>query len=141
MEDSAQKKLGSYRLRPLSGQVLVEILPADKRSAGGIELPQRTASPEENQQAARDPIMPPGLIGTVKAIGPWPKLPNGMAVMPEFGVNARVVIGNRAGLDLQRGIGERLKMVRNDQVLAILTDKPFDIKDWAGGPGPEIGMY
>ena len=108
-------------IRPLTGQVLVEILPADKRSAGGIDLPDHTMSPEENQQAARQPTMPPGLTGVVKAIGPWPKLANGFALMPEFGVGARVVIGRGAGLDLQRGIGERLKMVRNEQVLAILT--------------------
>lgn len=109
------------RLRPLTGQVLVEILPADKRSAGGIELPEHTMSPEENQLSARRPTMPPGLTGLVKAIGPWPKLSNGMMLMPEFGVGARVVIGRGAGLDLQRGIGERLKMVRNDQVLAVMT--------------------
>lgn len=109
------------RVRPLTGQVLVEIMPADKRSAGGIDLPDHTMSPDENQQSARRPMMPPGLTGVVKAIGPWPKLPSGMALMPEFGVGARVVIGPHAGLDLQRGIGERLKMVRNDQVLAVLT--------------------
>lgn len=108
------------RLRPLTGQVLVEILPADTRSAGGIELPQHTPSPEEQQQAARRPIMPPGLIGTVVEIGPWPKLANGKALLPEFGRGAKVVIGPRAGLDLAWGNGARLKMVRNDQVLAVL---------------------
>ena len=121
--------------------MLIEILPDDKRTAGGIDLPEHTMSPEENQEAAHRPTMPPGLTGVVKAIGPWPKLANGMMLMPEFGVGARVVIGRGAGLDLQRGIGESLKMVRNDQVLAVLTDKPFNIKDWAGGPGEEIGMY
>lgn len=109
------------RIKPLTGQVLVEILPADKRSAGGIDVPEHTPSPEENQQAAHRPTMPPGLTGVVKAIGPWPKLANGMALMPEFGVGARVVIGPHAGLDMTRGVGERLKMVRNDQVLAVLT--------------------
>lgn len=109
------------RLRPLTGQVLVEILPADTRSAGGVELPDHTASPEENQEAARRPQMPPGVIGTVVEIGPWPKMHNGKVLMPEFGRGARVVIAPRAGLDLSSGTGARLKMVRNDQVLAILT--------------------
>jgi co-chaperonin GroES (HSP10) len=109
------------KLRPLTGQVLVEILPADKRSAGGIELPEHTIGPEEHQEAARNPSMPPGVTGIVKAIGPWPKLANGMVEMPEFGVGAQVVIAPRAGLDLQWRIGERLKIVRNDQVLAVLT--------------------
>ncbi|HUD74791.1 MAG TPA: hypothetical protein VMQ76_06940 [Terracidiphilus sp.] len=108
-------------IKPLPGQVLVEILPDDKRTAGGIELPEHTPSPEENQEAARRPEMPIGLTGVVRAIGQWPKLANGKALMPEFGVGARVVLSRCAGLDLQRGIGERLKMVRNDQVLAVLT--------------------
>jgi co-chaperonin GroES (HSP10) len=108
------------KVRPLTGQVLVEILPADSRSSGGIDLPEHTPSPEENQEAARRPSVPPGLTGVVKAIGAWPKLANGMALMPEFGVGTRVVIGPHAGLDLTRGIGERLKMVRNDQVLAVI---------------------
>lgn len=111
------------KLKPLTGQVLVQLDGPERFADMGelLMLPQRTISPEEHQQAARNPTMPPGLTGVVKAIGPWPKLSNGMALLPEFGVGARVVIGNRAGLDLQRGIGERLKMVRNDQVLAVLT--------------------
>lgn len=83
-------------------------------------LPQHTPSAEENQEAARRPTMPSGLTGVVKAIGPWPKLPNGMMAMPEFGVGARVVIGRNAGFEMHRGTGERLKMVHNDQVLAVL---------------------
>ena len=106
-------------VRPLTGQVLVEILSDDKRSAGGIELPGHTPSPDENELSARRPTMPPGLTGVVKAIGQWPKLANGMMVMPEFGVGARVVIGPHSGLDMSRGVGERLKMVRNNQVLAV----------------------
>src|ERR1019366_1766481 len=98
-------------IKPLTAQVLVEILPADKRSAGGIELPQHTPSPEENQEAAHRPTMPPGLIATVLEIGPWPKLKNGLLKMPEFGRGSKVVIGPHAGLDMTRGVGERLKMV------------------------------
>jgi chaperonin GroES len=107
-------------IKPLTGQVLVEIIPSEKRSAGGIDLPDHTMSPEENQEAAHRPTMPPGITGFVVAIGPWPKLSNGMALMPEFGVGARVVLSRGAGLDLQRGIGERLKMVHQSQVLAVL---------------------
>lgn len=108
------------RVKPLPGQVLVEILPAEKRSAGGIDLIEHTASPQENQESSRRPAMPLGVTGIIKAIGAWPKLANGLTAMPEFGVGARVVIGPHAGLDMHRGIGERLKMVRNEQVLAIL---------------------
>lgn len=126
LRDSSQTVV---RIFPLTGQVLVEVLPADKRSAGGIDLPEHTMSPEENQYAARRPTMPPGLTGVVKAIGPWPKLANGMMAMPEFGVGARVVISLNAGLEMHRGIGERLKMVRNDQVLAVLTEGREELMD------------
>ena len=108
-------------IKPLTGQVLVQLDAPEKFSAGGIELPVRTMGPEEHQEAAHRPTMPPALLGTVKAIGPWPKLANGIMEMPEFGIGARVVIGQNAGLEMHRGIGERLKMVRNDQVLAVLT--------------------
>lgn len=108
-------------IKPLCGQVLVEILPADKRSAGGIDLPEHTMSPDENQDAARRPTMPPGLTGVVKAIGSWPKTRSGLARMPEFGIGARVIVGPNAGLDMRRGIGERMRMVHQSQVLAVLT--------------------
>ena len=108
-------------IKPLLGQVLVEILPTDKRSAGGIELPSHTATPEENQEAAHRPTMSPALTGIVKAIGSWPKLSNGMALLPEYGVGSRVVIGPHSGLEMHRGIGERLRMVHQSQVLAVLS--------------------
>ena len=108
------------KLKPLTGQVLVEILPAETRSAGGVDLPQHTPSPEENQEAARRPMMPPAVTGVVKAIGEWPKTRSGLLKMPEFGVGARVIIGPNAGLDLDQAIGRRFKMVRQSQVLAVL---------------------
>jgi co-chaperonin GroES (HSP10) len=107
------------RIKPLTGQVLVEVLPDDKRSAGGIDLPEHTKSPEEHQEAAHRPTMPPGIKATVLAIGPWPKTRTGLARMPEFGLGSCVLIGPNAGLDLH-GLGQRLKMVRNEQVLAVL---------------------
>lgn len=108
------------KIKPLPGQALIEILPADKRSAGGIEIPGHTMSPEERQSDHR-PQMPPPLTGIVREIGDWPKLKNGMAVMPEFGIGSKVVVGFNAGLQLERGIGQRLRMVRQREVLAVLT--------------------
>ena len=109
------------RIKPLTGQVLVEILPADRSTAGGIELPERTLSPEEHQQNARHPTPPPPWTGIVREIGPWPKLRNGLLAMPEYGKGARVVIGHNAGIQMQRNIGERFRMVRQEDVLAVLT--------------------
>jgi co-chaperonin GroES (HSP10) len=108
-------------IRPLTGQVLIEILPKETSSAGGIVFPEHTTSPEEHQQAARNPVKPPPLHGIVRAIGNWPKLRNGMANMPEFGIGARVIVGPHAGLSMHRGIGERFRMVLIEEVLAVLT--------------------
>lgn len=107
-------------IKPLTGQVLVEILPAEKKSHGGIDLPTHTMSPQENQEAAVRPTMPPGVTGRVVEIGPWPKTRSGLARMPEFSVGARVVIGPNAGLDLQ-GLGRKLKMLDQSQVLAVIN--------------------
>lgn len=109
------------KIKPLTGQVLVEILPDDKRSAGGIEFPEHTLSPEEVQATHRNPQKPPPWKGIVREIGAWPKLRNGMALLPEFGIGATVVVGHNAGIQMQRNIGERFRMVLLDEVLAVLS--------------------
>ena len=108
------------KIKPLPGQALIEVLPSEKISAGGIAFPEHTLSPEERQSDHR-PTMPPPLTGIVREIGAWPKLKNGMAVMPEFGIGSKVVVGFNAGLQLERGIGQRLRMVLQQEVLAVLT--------------------
>lgn len=108
------------RVRPLSGQVLIEILPRDTHSAGGIVFPDHTPSPEEVQAGHRNPEKPPPLQGIVRAIGAWPKLRNGMALMPEFGIGAKVIVRHNSGLTMHRGIGERFKMVLVEEVLAVI---------------------
>ena len=111
----------NYRIRPLTGQVLVEVLPTDTHSAGGIEFPQHTQSPEEVQASHRRPEPPPPLTGIVREIGPWPKLKNGMAVLPDFGIGARVIVRHNAGIQMQRNIGERFRMVLVEEVLAVVN--------------------
>lgn len=109
------------RIRPLTGHVLVEILPDDSKSAGGIEIPHRSLSAEEVQEQHADPQMPAPWTGRVVAIGDWPKLRNGLLAMPEYGVGARVIISRHAGVQMQRNIGQRFRMVRQRDVLAIVT--------------------
>lgn len=109
------------KIKPLTGQALVEILPPDTMTAGGIELPQRSLSAEEVQERHRTPAPPPPWTGIVREIGPWPKLRNGMALMPDFGRGAKVIVGHNAGLQMHRGIGERFRMVQIREVLAVLT--------------------
>lgn len=109
------------RIKPLTGQVLIRILPRDTRSAGGIELPQRHLSPEEVQDTHRDPRPPPPEQGIVEAIGPWPALKNGLRLLPPFQVGARVIVGHHAGQQLSRHINERLRLVNYEDVLAVMT--------------------
>jgi len=108
-------------IRPLTGQVLIEILPRDRFSPGGIEFPEYTLSAEEVQQRNHVPTKPPPLHGVVTAIGAWPKLRNGMALMPEFGVGAKVIVRHNAGLQMHRGIGEKFRMCLVEEVLAVVT--------------------
>lgn len=109
------------KVKPLTGQVLVEILPAENKIPGGIEFPQRSLSAEEVQDTHQNPEKPKALIGKVRAIGPWPKLKNGMCLLPEYGVNARVVINPNVGQLLQLETSKRLKLLRQSQVLAVLS--------------------
>lgn len=109
------------RIRPLTGQTFIEILPADKVSAGGIEFPERALTPDERQADSHNPTKPQPLQGRIVAIGPWPKLKCGLAVMPQYAVGDRVLVQFNAGIQMQRNIGERFRMVENEEVLAILT--------------------
>ncbi len=111
------------KVKPLTGQVLVELLPVETQSAGGIELPHRGLSAEEVQASHQNPEKPQGLQAIVREIGQWPKLKNGMAMMPEFGRNSRVVISPNAGQLLQWDTTRRLKLIEQSKVLAVLINR------------------
>ena len=111
----------TINIKPLTGQVLVEILPLEKESAGGIALPDYILTPDEQQRAARDPQQPLGLKGRVRAIGAWPKTKSGLAILPEYGLGAFVIVPPRSGLEMHRNLGENFRMLRQDQVLAVLA--------------------
>lgn len=111
------------RIKPLTGQVLIEVLPAEKRSPGGIELPDRfpmsPAAVEATHANPEKPAKP--CIGIVRAIGKWPLTRKGLLLMPEFSVGVKVAFNPWRGTDLQLGLGVRLKMIPNSDVLAVLT--------------------
>lgn len=110
------------RIKPLLGQVLIEVLPPETKTAGGVDLPEeRPLSPEFVEETHRDPVKPAkNHIGIVRACGPWPKTKNGLLRMPEFGLGQKVVFNPFTGTELT-GRGHRLRMVRQDDVLAVLT--------------------
>ena len=109
-------------IRPLTGCILIRVLPPKEQSEGGITIPQHTITPEEQQQLNHHPEPPPPDIGIVEAIGPWPKTPDGKMIPPPFPPGAKVLVREGSGQKLHRDIGERLKLVRTDDVLAVLQE-------------------
>lgn len=110
------------KLKPLTGQVLIEVVAPATKSHGGVDLPdERPLSPEFVESTHANPTKPSkNHIGIVREIGPWPKLGNGMLLMPEFGKGAKVVFNPYHGTEL-RYHNKPLKMVALDDVLAVLT--------------------
>ncbi len=100
--------------------MLIEIV-AEKVSNGGIVLADHTPTPEETQERNHQPTPPAPLQGVVRRIGPWPKLDNGMAVLPDFGIGAKVVVRPGAGQDFSYDTQGKFKMVETRDVLAVLT--------------------
>lgn len=106
------------KVRPLPGQVLIRVLPPEQ--TGKIVLPQVTLSAEERQQRSRNPEPPPPDIGIVEATGPWQQ--RGKAyVMPPVYVGQKVLVREGSGQKCTRNIGEKLKLVRNEDLLAVLS--------------------
>ena len=110
------------KLKPLTGQVLIELdRPEHLSPSKLLAIPDHTITPEEQQQRDHYPAPPPLITGTVVEIGAWPKLRNGMMVMPEFGLGAKVFIRPTCGQSLHWETSCKLKMVRTEDVLAVLT--------------------
>lgn len=101
-------------VKPLTDQVLVEVLPPDTMTHGGISLPEICwdGSPEKK----------PPFKAVVLAIGPWRKTKQGFAVLPPFGVGAKVLCSAYRGTQLTRNIGERYRLVKSDDVLAVVDE-------------------
>ena len=110
------------QIKPLIGQVLIELTPPPTESPGGVALPgELHLSADIVQEQARNPEKPSkDNIGVVKAIGAWPKTRKGLLKMPEFGIGSKVLFNPWKGLAMQRGAG-KLQMLRQEDVLAVLT--------------------
>lgn len=108
------------KVQPLTGQVLIEVLPEDAKSPGGIDLPNRGLSAEEVQERHQNPEKPPGAYGIVRAIGPWPKLKCGLALMPEYGMGAKVFFNPLRGIAMQWDTTRKLRMIMQEDVLAVV---------------------
>lgn len=111
-------------IRPMSNQVLLRVIPADTQSAGGIAFPEYTLTPEDHQERSKTPTPPPPIKAKVLAIGPWPKLKNGMIKPPPFPPDSTVLIRNGAGIKLAYGTDDKLRIVESEEILGVFEEIP-----------------
>lgn len=112
------------KIKPLPGQVLIEVEPPPELSAGGVALPSDLpVPPDVEQENSRNPEKPSkNNIGRVVAVGAWPKTRKGLLVMPEFGLGARVIFNAWRGVQMERALGDKLRMINQKDVLGVITD-------------------
>ena len=102
-------------IRPLTGQVLIRLLPNPPASFGGIILPDVAFDRIEGEK-----LKP--RLGLVIACGPWRKTKNGFSVLPEVRPNDVVLISEYRSAKLTRSVGEHLRLIRSDDILAVTTN-------------------
>lgn len=95
-------------IRPFQGQVLVEMLPSDAFTDGGLSIPGKAQ--EKPQQ------------GIVRRIGTWTQARKTKALIPyDFKPGDKVLVDRRTwGPVIDRHIGERFRLVKAEQILAVV---------------------
>lgn len=91
-------------MRPLSDHVLVERAAADKKTAGGLFIP--------------DNAQKPVFEGIVKAVGPGKTTSGGVLVPCDVKVGDRVVFGQYRGTQI-RPLGDDMLVLREEDILAV----------------------
>jgi chaperonin GroES len=92
-------------IRPLHDRVVVKREPEERKSAGGIVIPD-TASEKPT-------------FGKVVAIGQGKALDNGQTRTPDIKVGDRVLFGKYSGTEVKVG-NEDLIVMREDDVMAVV---------------------
>ena len=93
------------RIRPIDDRVVIEVLEAEEKTAGGILLPDMAR--EKPQR------------GKVRAVGPGRLLKTGKRESPLVRVGEEVLFGKYAGTDV-RIEGEEYKILHGNEILASL---------------------
>jgi len=93
-------------IKPLGDRIVVKPLEAEKKSKGGIVLPDTA---KEKPQEAK-----------VVAIGKGKVLENGTIQAPEVKVGDKVLFGKYSGNEITTKEGEELLILREDDILAII---------------------
>ncbi len=95
-------------LRPLHDRVIVKRLEEEKKSAGGIIIPD---------QAAEKPVR-----GEVLAVGPGKKSDDGKTIPMDVKAGDTVLFGKYSGSEV-RLEGTDYLVMREDDILAVFTKK------------------
>lgn len=93
-------------LKPLHDRVVVRQVEEKKESAGGILLPG-SAQEKEN-------------MGEVVAVGPGKAADNGSIISMTVKVGDKVLFGQYSGQEVKDDDGETLKVMREDDIIAIV---------------------
>lgn len=99
---------GPNNIRPFQGQVLVEMLPSPLENGLWVTPTKDYLRPQE---------------GIVRRIGTWRQARKSRSLIPyDFRVGDKVLVDRRSwGPIIDRHIGERFRLVKADQILAVLT--------------------
>ncbi|PTU32767.1 co-chaperone GroES [Stenotrophobium rhamnosiphilum] len=94
------------KLRPLHDRVIVKRLEEEKKSAGGILIPD---------SAAEKP-----LTAQVVAVGTGKRTEDGKVHAVDVKVGDKILIGKYAGTEVKFG-GEELVVLREDDIMAVFS--------------------
>lgn len=93
-------------IKPLHDRVVVRQVEEKKETASGILLPG-SAQEQEN-------------LGEVVAVGPGKASSNGSIVAMSVKVGDKVMFGQYSGQEVKNEAGETLKVMREDDIIAII---------------------
>lgn len=94
------------KLRPLHDRVIVKRVEEEKKSAGGIIIPDN---------AAEKPVK-----GEVVAVGPGKKADDGKTIAMDVKVGDIILFGKYSGSEVKVD-GEDLLVMREDDIMAVFT--------------------
>jgi co-chaperonin GroES (HSP10) len=109
------------RIKPLTGQVLLRELPCDDKTSSGLWIP-----PVANDAQRGEKTKP--FKALVIALGPWKKNSRGCAFLPPVAPGSEVICDAYHGERLSRTIGENLRLVDSDAILAVIEENSTTAK-------------
>lgn len=96
-------------IKPLPGQCLLRILPHESVTASGLHLPDIAHTRLQGEKQKPD-------VALVIAVN-FKRTKNGFAILPDFAPGDKVLANFYSGTNLNRTIGEHLRLCSVDSVL------------------------